>query len=79
MLKQASEVLKLTNQHNDLHVSRWRLVQVPLGQYGLPHYDAAIANLDALEREAVARQRAAAKPKPHFYEIVAKGRAAGGN
>ena len=72
MLKQAAEVLKLTNQHNDLHLSRWRLVQVPLAQYGLPHYDAAIANLDALEREAIARQRAAAQPKPHFYEIVPK-------
>ncbi len=72
MLKQAAEVLKLTNHHNDLHVSRWRLVQVPLAQYGLPHYDAAIADLDALEREAIAQQRAAAQPKPHFYEIVPK-------
>ena len=72
MLKQAAEVLKLTNQHNDLHLSRWRLVQVPLAQYGLPHYDAALAVLDALEREAIARQRATAQPKPHFYEIVLK-------
>ena len=72
MLKQAAEVLKLTNHHNDLHVSRWRLVQVPLAQYGLPHYDAAIANLDALEREAIALQRATAQPNPHFYEIVPK-------
>jgi lysophospholipase L1-like esterase len=72
MLKQAAEVLKLTNQHNDVHVSRWRLVQVPLAQYGLPHYDAAITNLDALEQEAIARQRTAAQPRPHFYEIVPK-------
>jgi hypothetical protein len=70
MLKQAAEVLKLTNQHNDLHVARWRLVQVPLALYGMPHYDTAIADLDALEREAIARQRAAAQPKQHFYEIV---------
>ena len=72
MLKQAAEVLKLTNHHNNLHVSRWRLVQVPLAQDGLPHYDAAIANLDALEREAIAQQHAAAQPRPHSYEIVPK-------
>jgi hypothetical protein len=65
--------------NNDLHLSRWRLAQVPLAPYGLPHYDAAIANLDALERDAIARQRAAAQPKTHFYEIVPKERAAGGN
>jgi hypothetical protein len=70
MLKQAAEVLKLTNQHNDVHVGRWRLVQVPLAQYELPHYDTAIADLDALEQEAVARQRVAAQPKPHVYRIV---------
>ena len=79
MLKQAAEVLKLTNHHNDLHVCRWRLVQMPLAQYGLPHYGAAIADLDALEREAIARQRATAQPKPHFYEIVPKVRANGRN
>jgi lysophospholipase L1-like esterase len=70
MLQQAAEVLKLTNQHNDLHVSRWRLVQVPLEPYALPHFNAALADLDALEQEAIARQRAAAQPKPHVYEIV---------
>jgi lysophospholipase L1-like esterase len=75
MLKQAAEVLKLMNQHNDVHVARWRHVQVPLAQYGLPHYDAAMADLDALEQEAVIRQRATAWPKPHFYEIVPKGSA----
>jgi lysophospholipase L1-like esterase len=72
MLKQAVEVLKLTNQHIDLHVSRWRVVQVPLAQDELSHYIAAITDLDALEREVIARQHAAAQPKPHFYEIVPK-------
>lgn len=72
MLKQAAEVAKLTNQHIDVHVGRWRLVQVPLTEYGLMHYGAALADLDALEREVVARQHAAAQPKPHFYEIVTK-------
>jgi lysophospholipase L1-like esterase len=72
MLRQASQVLKLTYQHNDLHVSRWRVVEVPLARYGLPHYDAAIEALDMLEQETIARQRATAQPKPHFYEIMPK-------
>ena len=72
MLKQAVEVLKLTNQHIDVHLSRWRMVQVPLAPYELPHYNATISELDALEREVIARQRAAAQPRPHSYEIVPK-------
>jgi lysophospholipase L1-like esterase len=72
MLEQAVQVLKLTNEHINLHVSRWRLVQVPLTQYGLAHYNAAITDLDALEREAVARQHATAQPRQHAYEIVPK-------
>jgi hypothetical protein len=79
MLKQAFEVLKLTNQHIDLHVSRWRLVQVPLAKYDLPHYNAAMTDLDAIEREVIARQRAAARSKPHFYEIVPKKSVESGN
>jgi hypothetical protein len=55
------------------------LVEFPLAQYGLPHYDAAIANLDALEGEAIALQRATAQPKPHFYGIVPKESADGRN
>jgi lysophospholipase L1-like esterase len=72
MLEQAIQVLKLTKQHIDLHVSRLRLVQVPLAQDRLPHYKAAISDLDALEREVIARQHATAQPRPHFYEIVPK-------
>jgi lysophospholipase L1-like esterase len=79
MLQQAAEVLKLTHQHNDLHVSRWRMVQVPLAKYRLPHYGAAIADLDVLEREAIARQRAAAQPKPHVYAVVPKESSGGRN
>jgi hypothetical protein len=79
MLKQAAEVLKLTNLHNTLHWSRWILLQIALAQYGLPHYNAALADMDALERETVLRQRATAQPKPHVYEIIRKGSADGRN
>jgi lysophospholipase L1-like esterase len=72
MLKQSAEVLTLTNQHIGLHLSNWRIVQVPLVQYGLPHHNAAITDLDALEREVIAQQRATAQPRPHLYEIVPK-------
>ena len=70
MLRQAARVLDLTYQHNTLHWSRYRLVQVPLAEYELPHYDAAIAALDALERETVDRQRISAQPKLHNFEVV---------
>jgi lysophospholipase L1-like esterase len=70
MLKQAAEVLTLTNQRDYLHLSRWRLVQVPLAQYHLQHYDAVMAAFEALEQDVIACQRAAAQPRPHFYEIV---------
>lgn len=70
MLKQAAEVLKLTNQRADLQLTRWRVVQVPLAEDSLPHYGAAIAGMDALEHELAARQHAAAQPVPHLYEIV---------
>lgn len=73
------QVLKLTNQHNDLHVARWRIVQVPLVRYGWLHYDAAIADLDALEQEAITRQRTTAWPKPDFHKIVSKGNVASRN
>ena len=72
MLRQSDQVLELTNQHIGLHLNRWRVVQVPLAQYGLLHYNAAINDLDALEREVIAQQRATAQPRPHFYEIVPK-------
>ena len=72
MLKQSAQVLELTNQHIGLHLNRWRVVQVPLAQDGLPHYNAALTDLDALEQEVIARQRATAQPRPHFYEIVPK-------
>jgi hypothetical protein len=60
----------MTNQGDDLHLGRWRLVQVTLAQYGLPLYETAIADLDGLEREAIAHLQIAAQPRPHFYEIV---------
>lgn len=70
MLKQALEVARLTVLHNNVHFARWRTVQVPLEKYPLTKTDPAMTALDALEEEIVAGQRAAARPKPHRFEVT---------
>jgi len=72
MMQQAMRVQQLTKQHNDQHFFRWRTIQVPLQtrtsaiQQALPPL---LAALDAEEAETVAKQRAAAQPVAHRYEI----------
>jgi len=70
MARQAMEVRGLTSQHMDLHQIRWRTIQVPLQIFDSPYYYQALKSLDGLESEAVARQHAAAQPRPHVYQIV---------
>lgn len=73
MLAQARAVHKLTLQHNDEHSRRWRDIQVPYSSHGdavkaaLPPL---LQALDAEEAQAVARQRAAAQPKAHDFELT---------
>lgn len=69
MSRQAHEVHKLTLQHNELHFTRWRQVQVRVAA-DLPHLDQALKGLDALEGDIVKQQRAAAQPKARHYELV---------
>jgi lysophospholipase L1-like esterase len=70
MAKQAAEVQQLTIEHNNIHFTRWRQVEVPLQGQPLPHMRNALAGLDALEADVVAAQHAAALPKPHHYELT---------
>lgn len=70
MARQAMEVRRLTSQHVDLHQFRWRTIQVPLQDADAPHYDEALKALDGLESDVVARQRAAAQPHPHVFQVV---------
>jgi hypothetical protein len=70
MSKQASEVHSLTIKHNNIHFARWRQVQVPLQNDALEQSTAALNSLDQLEAELVRKQRAAAQPKPHRYELL---------
>ena len=70
MLKQAKEVHTLTLKHNNIHFARWRQVQVPLQTETSPQVQKAMEALDALEADLVQRQRAAAQPKSHRYELI---------
>lgn len=74
MANQAREVHKLTLQHNNVHFTRWRQVQVPLAAYASSRVKDAtrqlIAALDEEEAEIVKKQRAAAQPVEHRFELV---------
>ena len=74
MFKQAADVHKLTLQHNNVHFTRWRQVQVPLATDKTPGVQKALAEslsaLDAVEAEFVKQQRAAAQPRPRKYELI---------
>lgn len=76
MAKQAMEVHKLTIEHNNVHFTRWRQIQVPMASFKSPKVaDAAtglIAALDEEEAAVVRRQRAAAQPVEHTYELAAQ-------
>ena len=70
MARQAAAVHALTIKRADLHQTRWRQIQVPLQ----PEHPARVAtildNLDALDDELAARQRAVAQPSDCYYELV---------
>jgi len=69
MWKQAQEVHKLTLQHNNLHFTRWRHVQVNFDSK-LPNFERTLKALDDLEEDIVKEQRKAAQPKEHKYQLV---------
>ena len=70
MARQAMEVRNLTSQHADLHQFRWRSVQIPLQDINSEYYEQSLKSLDGLEAAVVAKQRAAAQPRPHVFQIV---------
>ncbi len=70
MSKQAMEVRDWTVRHIDIHQFRWRTLQVPLQDAGLNSIPQSLKDLDADEAEVVARQRAAAQPNPHSYQLT---------
>ncbi len=70
MSQQALDVYKLTVQHATIHNDRWRDIQVPLASYNLPQASPAMDTLDQLEAAVVAKQREAAHPKAHTFQVV---------
>jgi lysophospholipase L1-like esterase len=72
MLHQALDVHALTLQHNNIHYFRWRTVQVPMAKDNFESKDKVMADLDQLDNEVVAKQRAAAQPKTHHFELLAQ-------
>jgi lysophospholipase L1-like esterase len=76
MTKQAAQVHNLTLLHNNIHFQRWRQVQVPLDKNDSPRVQKAVKDLmtalDEEEAELVKQQRAAAQPKSHQFQLVAK-------
>ncbi len=70
MLSQAAAVLNLTRKHNDIHFARWRMVEVPLADLDLAGTLPAIKALDKLDADLVVKQRAAAQPRPHAFELA---------
>lgn len=69
MFEQAARVHGLTLEHNNIHFKRWREVQVPAQNAG-KDVTAEMAALDQEEAASVAKQRAAAKPVEHRYELA---------
>jgi lysophospholipase L1-like esterase len=70
MARQAWDVHDLTVKHIDVHQQRWHSLQVGMQTLQLDHLDASLKDLDALEGELVQRQRAAAQPRPHVYQLA---------
>jgi lysophospholipase L1-like esterase len=70
MMQQAAQVHDLTIKRADIHNIRWRQVQLPL-QNMLPARAAAVEdNLDALDNDLAAIQRATAQPASCSYELT---------
>jgi lysophospholipase L1-like esterase len=70
MAQQAAQVHDLTLRRAEIHNIRWRQVQVPL-QNMLPARAAAVEdNLDALDNDLAALQRATAQPASCLYELI---------
>jgi lysophospholipase L1-like esterase len=70
MLKQASDVHDLTLKHNDIHFTRWRLIQTRLEKDGAAQTGGALDALDKLEEEIIERQHLTARPRLRRYELV---------
>jgi len=72
MMTQAAAVHALTLKRAAVHNTRWRNLQTPFEKESLPRLATILDNLDALDADLAALQRASAQPSDCFYELVAE-------
>jgi len=70
MAKQALGVHILTLKRGEVHEMRWKQLQVALESDNLTRLPAVLEGLDGIEEELAVRQRAAAQPAAHAYELI---------
>jgi len=70
MLKQSVSVYAFSGRLHSLRMARWQGVQVALQEETSPHINEALLALDALDNELVEREKSAAVPKAHHYELL---------
>jgi hypothetical protein len=70
MMKQARDVLYLTLKRAGVWNFRWRFLQISLADDRLAEQPEAIREMDRLEKDIAARQRAMAQSKPRRYTLA---------
>ena len=70
MSRQALAVHVLTLKRGEVHEMRWKQLQVALEHDNLARLPAVLEGLDAVEEELAVKQRAAAQPAAHAYELI---------
>lgn len=70
MWAQGARVHALTLKHAGIHNTMWRNVQVPMETEKVASLQPALDALDALDRELIQQQRAAAQPVAHHFEVL---------
>jgi len=70
MWAQAAKVHALTLKRSGLHQARWRTLEVPLAADDAKTLQAALDAMDKLDAEFRDKQRAAAQPVAHRFELV---------
>jgi lysophospholipase L1-like esterase len=70
MIRQSAQVLALTVKRTTVHQTRWRTLQVPFEKDGLTRMTSLLDQLDGLDSDLEARQRATAKPSATYYELT---------
>lgn len=70
MSRQAAEVHRLTLRRGDVHAFRFQTIEAGFAKDKLSSAQNAIQALDAVDTELDQRQRAAAQPMAHHFELV---------